>query len=92
MGEKNSSGQIKITIDLEMVEDMELIEAFINSARCPVVIEKNGKKMNMKDPNGRDEYRKYMLGELEKEYTAESGAVKKILESKPNKIVLHYNK
>lgn len=88
-GEKRSGGEIEIMVDIKMNEDISIIEKLIN-AGCSNPIEKEGQSMNMKDPNGRDSYRKYMLNELEKEYLTEEGLIKTILEN--NGIKIKYEK
>ncbi len=86
---KNEKEKVVVSIDLEMLDDLDLISKY-KDAGCPVKIQKNGKTYNLEKEDGRNNYKKYMLGELEKEYLAEAGNVKKILEN--NGLIFEYKK
>jgi putative CRISPR-associated protein (TIGR02619 family) len=80
--------KIHFTINLEMASP-ERINDMAAAMECDH-IEKDGKCFYLKASCGIDGFRSYMLSELEKEYTAENGFIKKILDD--NHIVLNYAK
>lgn len=94
--EGDAAGGITIAFDLDMVEDPEAIEAYCR-AGCPDTIVRESKvkgeppiSMNVRTPEGREHFRRYMLGKLEEEYTAEGGKVKEVLGDQVNKIRFVY--
>ena len=84
---ENSNGNVRITIDLEMLDDERLLEEY-EKAGCPIEIKKDENIFDLKKPDDRESYRKYMLKQLKKEYSAENSYVEKTL--KKNGIIFTY--